>query len=113
MRDPDGAELGTVKDLLVDLAEKKVRFVSVESGGLLGIGATVSFVPVEAVVDVDDEVRVDQTAAKVAEAPSYDPDLVEAPPIDYYESVYGHYGYPPFWGPGYVPPGRPMPRGLW
>ena len=34
VRDPDGAELGTVKDLLVDLAEKKVRFVSVESGGL-------------------------------------------------------------------------------
>ena len=27
--------------------------------------------------------------------------------------VYGYYGYTPFWGPGYIPPTRPMPRRLW
>jgi sporulation protein YlmC with PRC-barrel domain len=110
VRDPNGTDLGTVKDLLVDAEEKKVRFLRVESGGVLGIGAVASFIPVETIVgtggETGDEVRIDQSAAKVAEAPRYDPELVEAPPIDYYESVYTHYGYPPFWGPGYVPPGR-------
>ena len=32
-----------------------------------------------------------------------DPDLAEQPPVD----VYGHYGYAPYWTPGYVRPPFP------
>lgn len=113
VRDADGADLGKVDDLLVDTNERKVRFLRVESGGVLGIGATPSFIPVEAVTEVDDEVHITESAGRVAEAPRYDPDIVEPPETDYYDRVYGYYGYTPFWGPGYIPPARPTPRGLW
>jgi sporulation protein YlmC with PRC-barrel domain len=113
VRDAEGEDVGKVDDLLVDTGEAKVRFLRVESGGILGIGATPSFIPVEAVTDIDDEVRIDVSASKVAEAPRYDPDIVEPAETDYYDRVYGYYGYAPFWGPGYVRPARPMPRGLW
>ena len=113
VRDANGEDLGKVDDLLVDAKQRKVRFLRVESGGVLGIGATPSFIPIEAVTDVDEEVHINQSANTVADAPRYDPELVERPQTDYYDRVYGYYGYVPFWGPGYVPPSRPMPRGLW
>jgi hypothetical protein len=65
------------------------------------------------VTEVDDEVLINQSASKVADAPRYDPDIVEPSQTDYYDRVYGYYGYAAFWGPGYVPPARPTPRGLW
>ena len=116
VRDRDGEDLGKVDDLLVDTTEDRVRFLRVESGGILGLGATPVFIPVEAVTEVAEEIRIDQSAAKVADAPRYDPDIREGMQPDdteYYGGIYGHYGYAPFWAPGYVPSGRPIPRGLW
>ncbi len=40
VRDKDGADLGTVHDLLIDVQEHQVRFLLVEHGGFLGLGAT-------------------------------------------------------------------------
>jgi sporulation protein YlmC with PRC-barrel domain len=116
VRDRDGEDLGKVDDLLVDTTEDRVRFLRVKSGGILGLGATPVFIPVEAVTNVGEEVHIDHSAAKVAEAPRYDPEIREGmrpDDTDYYNSIYGYYGYAPFWAPGYMPPGRPMPRGLW
>jgi len=109
VRDRDGDEIGTVEDLLVDEQEGKVRFLRVEHGGVLGFGATPSFVPVEAVVRVSDDVHVDRAKSEVAEAPRYAPDLVDRPDDEtaYYGSLYGYYGYVPFWGPAALPPPRP------
>ncbi|MEU1250076.1 PRC-barrel domain-containing protein [Micromonospora arida] len=36
--DVDGDDLGKVDDLLIDRDERKVRFLRVEHGGVLGIG---------------------------------------------------------------------------
>ncbi|WP_229075103.1 PRC-barrel domain-containing protein [Actinoplanes sp. DH11] len=107
--DADGEEVGTVTDLLVDTDENAVRFLRVEHGGLLGFGASSSFIPVDAVRRVtDDEVHVDSPRDRIAGAPAYDPDLVDQ--VDYYDKVYGHYGYPPFWSRGYLYPGFPAAR---
>ncbi|WP_239127690.1 PRC-barrel domain-containing protein [Asanoa siamensis] len=110
VKDSDGTDIGTVADLLVDADEGRVRFLRVEHGGILGFGATPSFVPVEAVTAVLDEaVLIDQSSDRVAGAPRYDPELTDQ--ADYYGDVYGYYGYPPFWVPGYVhPPFPPPPR---
>jgi hypothetical protein len=41
-------------------------------------------------------------------APAYDPDLIhEDAGEGYYGDVYKHYGYPPYWGPGYTYPPYP------
>lgn len=93
VRDRNDEDLGVVDELLIDTHERKVRMLRIAHGGLLGVGATRSFVPVEAVTSVEDDVvRIDQTRARVGNAPRYDPDVVEAPVV--YAPLYGYYGYP-------------------
>jgi len=53
----------------------------------------------------DDTVRVNQTRERIAGAPRYDPELVRA--SDYYGDLYGYYGFPAYYGPGYVYPSYP------
>lgn len=106
----DGEELGKIDDLLIDDDEGKVRFLVVEHGGFLGLGQKKTFIPVDAVTRIsEDHVFIDRSQKQVTDAPAYDPDLVDAD--DYYDRVYSHYGYTPFWGMGYAYPPYPFPRG--
>ncbi|MFC0678428.1 PRC-barrel domain-containing protein [Lysobacter korlensis] len=107
VKNPDGEEVGTVEDLLIDPEADEVRFLIVASGGFLGIGKEKSFVPVEAVREVGDEVLVDLSREQLAGAPGYDPDLV--PDRVYYDQLYGYYGFTPYWVSGFTPPFRPWP----
>jgi sporulation protein YlmC with PRC-barrel domain len=95
-------EIGHVADLLVDEAERRVRFLEVESGGVLGIGAKEVLIPVDAISHVsDDGVCLDQSRERISGAPRYDPNLDEQ---QYWTDVYGYWGYNPFWRGGYRPP---------
>ena len=108
--DLDGEELGEVADLLIDERDRRIRFLEVASGGFLGIGQTKFLLPVEAISRISaDTVYVNQTRQHIAGAPAYDPDLIHehAGEGGYYGDVYRHYGYPPYWGPGYVYPPYP------
>jgi hypothetical protein len=68
-----------------------------------------SFVPVEAVIQVDgEEVHIEQTWTRVVGAPRSGPTL--AGHRDFYQSLYGYYGYLPFWSPGHVYPPFPQQR---
>jgi sporulation protein YlmC with PRC-barrel domain len=106
VRDRDGEEIGKVHDLLIDEDERKVRFMEVASGGVLGIGDTKFLLPVEAVTSVaQDEVRINQARSHVFGSPRYDPNLIEQPDL---HEVYRYYGYgTPFWGRGYSYPRYP------
>jgi sporulation protein YlmC with PRC-barrel domain len=104
-------EIGQVDELLVDSQEHRVRLLRIQHGGVLGIGSTTSFVPVEAITRVTDEVvYIKESGERVSQAPRYDPDLVDQDDLvpgtenSYYQQLYGYYGYPPFWGSGYVYP---------
>lgn len=108
VRDRDGNDIGKIDDLLIDGEHRKVRFLIVEHGGILGFGTTPSFIPVDAVIRIEDEaVHVNESGDRVAGAPRYDPDLRDRPD---FENLYGYYGYAPFWAPGYVYPGYPYYR---
>lgn len=92
VRDPDGADLGKVDDLLIDEAHGKVRFLRIQHGGILGFGATASLIPVAAVSGItDDTVYVGASRDQVAGAPRYDPALVDGQ--ESFEKLYGYYGY--------------------
>ncbi|TDD66191.1 PRC-barrel domain containing protein [Jiangella aurantiaca] len=104
--DRNGDEVGTVDDLVIDPDEKKVRFLQVGSGGFLGLGEKKQLIPVDAIVKIDEKVHIAQDRGHVAGAPAYDPDLV--PAREYYEELYGYYGYPPFWAAGYAYPPYPF-----
>lgn len=100
--DRHGEDIGEVDELIIDPDERRVRFVQVAAGGFLGLGEEKRLVPIDAVASVNDVVRIEKDRAHVAGAPGYDPDLIQEP--NYYEGVYGYYGYTPFWMPGYVYP---------
>ncbi len=97
--DNEGDKIGSVEDLYVDEAERKVRFLGVSAGGFLGIGEKKIMLPVEAVTDVgEDRVTIEQGRRTVMDSPPFDTDLVR-PAADYQREVYGYYGYPPYpWG---------------
>jgi sporulation protein YlmC with PRC-barrel domain len=103
----DGETIGEMSDLIVDNRETHVRFLEVASGGLFGLGRQKLLIPVDAIIRIsDDAVYINQTRQRISDAPPYDPDLIHEDMGDesYYGHVYRHYGYPPFWGPGYVYP---------
>ena len=104
--DHAGQEIGKVDALLLDDAESKVRFLRVAEGGLLGVGERTFLIPVDAITRIDENhVHVNQSRDWVVESPAYDPTLVYDQ--SYYGNVYGHYGYAPYWGPGYRYPMYP------
>ncbi len=103
VRAKDGESIGKVTDLLVDDRENKVRFLLVEHGGFLGFGETKSLIPVDAVIKItEDNVSIDQSRDRLSAAPGYAPKLVDD--RLYHESLYGYYGYTPYWGAGYMYP---------
>lgn len=106
--DAKGEEVGTVDDLLIDTDDPKVRYVVVASGGFLGFGKQELYIPVSVIAGVDEVVTVDFGQTRKTAQP-YDPPLVKDP--GYARSVSGFYGFPPFWGAGYVPPRFPYHRG--
>lgn len=117
--DREGEEIGTVDDLLIDDGGRKVRFLQIKEGGFLGIGGRHFLIPVDAVARIEGEtVYVDQTAEHVGAGPTYDPAIATEDVWrdeafrdgGYYEGLYGHYGYTPFWAPGYAYPGFPFYR---
>jgi len=90
--DRDGNVLGRVEDLLVDADGSRFRLISVEHGGVIGFGATPSFIPVEAVHGVvGGEIRIARSSAQVADAPLFDPSVMA--PGEFCEKLYGYYGF--------------------
>jgi hypothetical protein len=97
-RDQDGRDLGTIEGLLIDEAERKVRFMEVGSGGFLGLGESKSLIPVEAITRLTpDAVYIGHTLEHVAGAPRYDPKLMHTE-LEYFFNLFPYYGYPPSFG---------------
>lgn len=104
--DRHGDEIGEVEDLMIDNQESKIRFLQIGTGGFLGIGEKKFLLPVDVVTRIDeDHVHIDKTRDHVAGGPEYDPNLVAD--YGYYDSLYGYYGYSPYWAPGYMYPAYP------
>lgn len=104
--DAEEEEIGRVDDLLVDDAETRVRMLQVKHGGFLGIGAEHFLVPVDAVTAVtEDAVHIDRDRSQLTDVPGYDPTI--GTKAEYYDDVYGWWGYPAYWAPGYLDSGYP------
>jgi sporulation protein YlmC with PRC-barrel domain len=107
--DKDEREFGSVEDLLIDDTEKRVRFLLVGSGGFLGLGERKFLIPVDAIKRITaDRVCIDRAGDHVAQGPHYDPALADETQLqEHLSTVYGYYGYMPYWGAGYAFPGFP------
>ncbi len=72
--DPDAHRIGEVDGVVVDLADHRTRMLVVGSGGILGLGRVRRLVPVEAVVEVSDRVRIATSHRAVHLVAPYDPE---------------------------------------
>ncbi len=99
-----GEQLGTMKELMIDLDDGLIAYAVLSFGGFLGLGDKLFAIPWEAltfnnddqtfILDVDKEVLED--------APGFDKD--HWPDNAKYEAgwllgVYEYYGYAPYWMP--------------
>jgi sporulation protein YlmC with PRC-barrel domain len=106
--DNAGNHIGTVDGLMIDEDKKKVRFLQVECGGFLGLGATHLMIPVDVITSVsDDVVTIDRHREHLHGAPRYDPTLIKEMDGGFWGDIYGYYGSRPYWGTGYVDPPYP------
>jgi sporulation protein YlmC with PRC-barrel domain len=101
VRNREGENLGTIKDLVMDLDDGGVVYAVLSFGGFLGMGDKLFAVPWEALqVDMESHViRLDVTRDRLENAPGFDKDSwPERPDREFIDSVYTHYGYEPYSG---------------
>ena len=94
--DQDRLRLGEVDDVVVDVRDRQPRLLSVVSGGILGLGVTETLVPIEAVTEIGDRLRV--ISPGVPDVTDGDP--TPTPTTDDgspFEAAYEAYGVVPPW----------------
>jgi sporulation protein YlmC with PRC-barrel domain len=101
-----GQWIGHVEELLMDVRECRVRLLRVRSMGRQGRAGVTRLIPVDAVWQITErEVSVNRAQAHVEAGPA---DVAAEPEQRELEHIYAHYGYYPYWAPGYVYPSYPV-----
>lgn len=104
--DRDGEEIGKVRDILIDEAERKARFLEVSTGGFLGIGRERFLIPIDSVLSMyDDRITISEARSRLSDAPSFPSATVDE---RYLLETYAYYGKIPFWEQGYQYPAQPF-----
>lgn len=99
-----GEQLGTIKELMIDLEGGLIAYAVLSFGGILGMGDKLFAIPWEAfTIDTDNHTFILNVDKEVLEnAPGFDKD--NWPDNAKYEAgwllgVYEYYGYLPYWLP--------------
>jgi sporulation protein YlmC with PRC-barrel domain len=98
----EGEDLGTLKELMLDLDEGRINYAVLSFGGFLGMGDKLFAIPWEALT-IDTEAHtfiLDVNKDQLEDAPGFDQD--NWPDEAQYEAgwlldVYKYYGYTPYW----------------
>ncbi len=72
--DPDAHRVGEIDGVVVDPADQRMRMLVVGSGGILGLGRVRRLVPVDAVLEVSDRVRIATSHRTVHLMDPYEPE---------------------------------------
>lgn len=99
-----GEELGTLKEVVIDLDDGRVAYAVLSFGGFLGLGDKLFAIPWEALIMDVEENRfiLDLDKEVLKHAPGFDKD--NWPDNAQYEAgwlldIYEYYGYSPYWVP--------------
>lgn len=99
-----GEQLGSIKELMIDLDEGLIAYAVLSFGGFLGMGDKLFAIPWEALtIDTENRAFILDVDKEVLEnAPGFDKD--HWPDNAKYEAgwllgVYEYYGYSPYWMP--------------
>jgi sporulation protein YlmC with PRC-barrel domain len=95
---PEGENLGDVKDIVLDMESGNVAYAVISYGGFLGIGDKYFAVPWDALSLGDDKVLLDVDKETLENAPGFDKDHWPThPDRQFVSDVHEHYGYKPYW----------------
>jgi sporulation protein YlmC with PRC-barrel domain len=101
---PAGEQLGSLKELVIDLEDGRVAYAVLSFGGFMGRGDKLFAIPWEALVlnPKDHTFTLDVEKEVLKEAPGFDKD--RWPDNATYEAgwlldLYEYYGYSPYWMP--------------
>jgi sporulation protein YlmC with PRC-barrel domain len=101
---PAGDQLGTIKELMVDLEDGQIAYAVLSFGGFLGLGDKLFAIPLEALTfaNGDHTVILEVEKEVLRNAPGFDKD--QWPDTAQYEAgwlldIYEYYGYSPYWIP--------------
>lgn len=100
VKNPQGKDLGDVKDLMIDTETGNVAYVILSFGGFLGMGDKLFAVPFEAFrFDTNsEEMVIDVDKEKLENAPGFDKDnWPKSPDRSFISDIHSHYGYTPYW----------------
>ena len=99
-----GEQLGSIKELMIDLDDGQIAYVVLSFGGFLGLGDKLFAIPLEALTFDTGEhtVILDLNKEVLRNAPGFDKD--HWPDNAQYEAgwlldIYEYYGYSPYWTP--------------
>jgi hypothetical protein len=90
-------DFGHVDDFLIEDGSWVIRYLVIDTGGLLKAGKKALVAPpwIEYVSWRDSKVSVDLPRAKIETAPDFDP--AHPPTRDYEQELHRHYGLPDYW----------------
>ena len=100
VKNPQGEDLGSVEDLMIDLQDGRIAYAVLSFGGFLGFGDKLFAVPWSALtVNTEDETLIFNVDKEQLEnAPGFDKDnWPKNPNHDWYKDVYDYYGQVPYW----------------
>ena len=106
VRNPDGEDLGTVKDLVIDLRNGRTAYAVLDFGGFLGIGNKLFAVPFEAMTvnTVEKHIILDVDKERLENAPGFDKnDWPQHANYDFVDEVHRYYGLAPYSASAGVP----------
>jgi sporulation protein YlmC with PRC-barrel domain len=99
VRNSAGEDLGTIKDMVLDLDGGNVVYAVLSFGGFLGLGDKLFAIPWDSLnIDMQNRVVVlDVPRDRLENAPGFDRDnWPEQPDDEFIDSVYTHYGHEPY-----------------
>jgi len=109
--DREGAEIGNVDDVFMDPTERRVRFLSVKPGDVLGLGGKKLLIPIDAIAPVaQDKVVINHQRDRIVAGPQVDREFEKgseqaADPDAVVLACYQFYGIAqPYWDPTYQRP---------
>jgi PRC-barrel domain len=96
IRNAKGEDLGSIKELMLDMERGRIAYAVLSFGGLLGLGDKLFAVPWQALrLDRDNRQFVlDVDRARLDDAPGFDKqDWPASPDRDFVNRVHQHYGF--------------------
>jgi len=97
-----GEDLGKIEELMIDLRDGRLAFAVLSFGGFLGLGDKLFAIPWQALrLKVHDHAFVLDVPKDVLEkAEGFDKDKWPITSREWLSTVYGYYGYQPYWQTG-------------